>query len=50
MVKESGHNIHIEKAREFNAKINEICEKADQGEQTFADEKRHSRAEIDYRL
>lgn len=50
MVKESGHNIHMEKAKEFNAKVIDVCEMADQEELQFSGERNHSKVEVDYRL
>ncbi|OQR77710.1 abhydrolase domain-containing protein 4-like [Tropilaelaps mercedesae] len=50
VVKESGHNIHMEKANEFNRKVIAVCEMADQEEQIFAGERNHSEVEVDYRL
>lgn len=50
IVKESGHNIHMEKAAEFNVKLNTICAKADQEELSFSGQRRHAEVEVDYRL
>lgn len=49
VIKESGHNIHMEKASEFNGKVVNICELADLEEVKFNGEWNHSVVEVDYR-
>ncbi|XP_003744152.1 1-acylglycerol-3-phosphate O-acyltransferase ABHD5 [Galendromus occidentalis] len=50
IIKESGHNIHMEKPAEFNAKVNAICDQADREEANFSGERHHAEVEVDYRL
>lgn len=50
IVKESGHNIHMEKPSEFNEKLNAICDMADREESKFSGEREHAEVEVDYRM